>query len=192
MTLSEIKREVRALKRKYAAALAVVRLRRAAREFCDEWEATRENGKSPLALPSRPTSGSTSGIPPEGPPFLHGLHQPLQEDQRRPIAYRHRQGPYAVAVLPPHHRKPGPPRVLLRAPSGSQRSISPPRHRGRIPHHDLEPPQPRTHTRITRQPYDLVTAQQDCKVKISRNRLNQERTCAVEGHSNPVHHVHQC
>ena len=60
MTLSEIKREVRALNRKYAAALAVVRLRRAAREFCDEWEATREE-KSPPPTPSRPTSGSTSG-----------------------------------------------------------------------------------------------------------------------------------
>ena len=60
MTLSEIKREVRALKRKYAVALAVVRLRRAAREFCDEWEATREE-KKPPPLPSRPTSGSTSG-----------------------------------------------------------------------------------------------------------------------------------
>ena len=50
MTLSEIKREVRALKRKYAAALAVVRLRRAAREFCDEWEASREE-KKPTPTP---------------------------------------------------------------------------------------------------------------------------------------------
>ena len=50
MTLSEIKREVRALKRKYAVALAVVRLRRAAREFCDEWEATREE-KKPTPTP---------------------------------------------------------------------------------------------------------------------------------------------
>ena len=50
MTLSEIKRQVNALKRKYAVALAVVRLRRAAREFCDEWEATREE-KKPTPTP---------------------------------------------------------------------------------------------------------------------------------------------
>ena len=50
MTLSEIKRQVNALKRKYAVALAVVRLRRAAREFCDEWKATREE-KKPTPTP---------------------------------------------------------------------------------------------------------------------------------------------
>ena len=50
MTLSEIKREVRALKRKYAVALAVVRLRRAAQEFCDEWQAAREE-KKPTPAP---------------------------------------------------------------------------------------------------------------------------------------------
>ena len=89
------------------------------------------------------------GIPAEGPPFLHGLHQPLQEDQGRPIAHGHRQGPHALAVLPPHYRKPDPPRLLLRAPSGSHRPHQPPRPRGRIPDHDLEPPQPGTHTRLT-------------------------------------------
>ena len=149
MTLSEIKREVRALKRKYAVALAVVRLRRAAREFCDEWEATREEKKAhPQSRRDRPVV-LHSGIPPERPPLLHGLHQPLQEDQGGPIALRHRQGPDALEVLPPHHPKPDPPRVLLRAPSGSQRPHQPPRPRTRIPDHDLEPPQPRTHTRIT-------------------------------------------
>ena len=45
MTLSQIKREVNALKRKYAKALAVVRLRRLAQEFCDEWDANRVEGK---------------------------------------------------------------------------------------------------------------------------------------------------
>ena len=45
MTLSQIKREVNALKRKYAKALVVIRLRRLAQEFCDDWEASREEGK---------------------------------------------------------------------------------------------------------------------------------------------------
>ena len=45
MTLSQIKREVNALKRKYAKALAVVRLRRLAQEFCEELDANREEGK---------------------------------------------------------------------------------------------------------------------------------------------------
>ena len=158
MTLSEIKRQVNALKRKYAVALAVVRLRRAAREFCDEWEATREKEKpTPNSRRDRPVV-LHQGIPPEGPPFLHGLHQPLQEDQGRPSALRHRQGPHALAVLPPHHRKPDPPRLLLRAPSGSQRPHQPPRPRGRVPDHDLEPPQPGTRTRMTRYPHDPVPA----------------------------------
>ena len=135
MTLSEIKREVRALKRKYAVALAVVRLRRAAREFCDEWEATREEKKPTPNAVETDQWFYIRGFRPEGPPFLHGLHQPLQEDQGRPSAHGHRQGPHALEVVPPHYRKPHPSRVLLRAPSGSQRPHQPPRPRGRIPHH---------------------------------------------------------
>ena len=48
MTLSQMKREVNALKRKYARALAVVRLKRLAQEFCAEWEANHEAGKPPM------------------------------------------------------------------------------------------------------------------------------------------------
>ncbi len=48
MTLSQIKREVNALKRKYAKAIAVVRLKRLAMEFCDEWEANQREGKPPM------------------------------------------------------------------------------------------------------------------------------------------------
>ena len=48
MTLSQMKREVNALKRKYARALIVVRLRRLATEFCDEWEANQLEGKPPM------------------------------------------------------------------------------------------------------------------------------------------------
>ena len=45
MTLSQLKKEVNSLKRKYASQLAVVRLRRLAQEFCDQWEAARDAGK---------------------------------------------------------------------------------------------------------------------------------------------------
>ena len=45
MTLSQIRREVNALKRKYAKALAVVRLRRLAQEFCEDWEANGKDDK---------------------------------------------------------------------------------------------------------------------------------------------------
>ena len=38
MTLSQIRREIEALKRKYAKELAILRLRRQAEEICDQWE----------------------------------------------------------------------------------------------------------------------------------------------------------
>ncbi len=45
MTLSQIKKEINALKRQYAVPLAVVRIRRLAHDFCNQWETAREEGK---------------------------------------------------------------------------------------------------------------------------------------------------
>ena len=156
MTLSEIKREVRALKRKYAAALAVVRLRRAAREFCDEWEATREEKKPTPNAVETDQWFYIRGFRLKGHHFFMDYINRCKKTKEDPSAHGHRQGPHALAVVPPHHPKPDPPRVLLRAPSGSQRPHQPPRPRTSVPDHDLEPPQPGTHTRITRYPYDPV------------------------------------
>ena len=50
MTLSQLTKEVNSLKRKYASQLAVVRLRRLAQEFCDQWEAARDDGKPPMSI----------------------------------------------------------------------------------------------------------------------------------------------
>ena len=85
MTLSEIKREVRALKRKYASALAVVRLRRAAREFCDEWEATREEKKPTPNAVETDQWFYIRGFRLKGHHFFMDYINRCKEDQGRPI-----------------------------------------------------------------------------------------------------------
>ena len=47
MTLSQIRREIEALKRKYAKELAIVRLRRQAEEVCDQWERAVNDQQEP-------------------------------------------------------------------------------------------------------------------------------------------------
>ena len=47
MTLSQIRREIEALKRKYAKELAIVRLRRQAEEVCDQWERAVSDQQEP-------------------------------------------------------------------------------------------------------------------------------------------------
>ena len=55
MTLSQIKKEINALKRQYAVPLAVVRIRRLAHDFCNQWETAREEGKPTMHTnPVRP------------------------------------------------------------------------------------------------------------------------------------------
>ena len=47
MTLSQIRREIEALKRKYAKELAILRLRRQAEEVCDQWERAVNDQQEP-------------------------------------------------------------------------------------------------------------------------------------------------
>ena len=148
MTLSEIKREVRALKRKYAAALAVVRLRRAAREFCDEWEATREE-KKPTPTPVETDQWFyIRGFRLKGHHFFMDYINRCKKTKEDPLPMDIVRGlmPWRSChrIIENH-----PPRVLLRAPSGSHRPHQPPRPRTSVPDHDLEPPQPGPHTRLT-------------------------------------------
>ena len=130
MTLSEIKREVRALKRKYAAALAVVRLRRAAREFCDEWEATREE-KKPTPNPVETDQWFyIRGSRLKGHHFFMDYINRCKKTKEDPLPMDIVRGLMPWKSCHRIIRKPDPPRVLLRAPSGSQRSHQPPRPRG--------------------------------------------------------------
>ncbi len=47
MTLSQIRREIEALKRKYANELAILRLRRQAEEVCHQWERAVSDQQEP-------------------------------------------------------------------------------------------------------------------------------------------------
>ena len=91
MTLSEIKREVRALKRKYA----FVRLRRAAQEFCDEWQAARGE-KKPTPAPVETDRGFyTRGF------RLKGYHSRVL--LRAPSGSRRSHQPPRPRTRIPHH-----------------------------------------------------------------------------------------
>ena len=47
MTLGQIRREIEALKRKYAKELTILRLRRQAEEVCDQWERAVNDQQEP-------------------------------------------------------------------------------------------------------------------------------------------------
>ena len=72
MTLSEIRRRVDALKRKFARELAIIKLRRIAEDVADDWDPDdppnppTSSGASPTpasASPPSPASTATSRIP---------------------------------------------------------------------------------------------------------------------------------
>ena len=149
MTLSEIKREVRALKRKYAVALAVVRLRRAAREFCDEWEATREEKKPTPNAVETDQWFCIRGFRLKGHHFFMDYINRCKKTKEDPLPMDIVRGLMPWRSCHRIIENLIHPRLLLRAPSGSQRPHQPPRPRTRIPDHDLEPPQRATHTRLT-------------------------------------------
>ena len=61
MTLSELRRRVDALKRKFARELAIIKLRRIAEAVAEDW--------NPSDPPNRPTSSNASSQPAAGCPL---------------------------------------------------------------------------------------------------------------------------
>ena len=103
MTLSQIKKEIHALKRQYAVPLAVVRIRRLAHDFCNEWETAREEGKPTMHTnPVRPV------VHPEGNSTRElqrpvRLRQALCQRKRTPPDHRRRQGHPSLESVQTHH-----------------------------------------------------------------------------------------